>query len=129
MKPQAFTFVDLLAILVFAALIVGLVFPSLQASRESARRTACTDQLKRLGIALKQYHDVHNILPSHKFGPGSNNRISAFTMLLLHTGHENIYNEIAEAKWQVPWRKEKVDSKGKPVLDADEKQIPGPIVQ
>ncbi|MDR2116281.1 MAG: DUF1559 domain-containing protein [Planctomycetaceae bacterium] len=126
MKRIGFTLFDLLGIIVITALIVGLLFPLLQASRETARRTMCTDQLKQLGIALKQYHDVHNILPSHKFGPGSNNRISAFTMLLLHTGHENIYNEIAEAKWQVPWRKEKVDSKGKPVLDADEKQIPGP---
>jgi hypothetical protein len=126
MPRKAFTLIDLLAILVIAILIVGLVFPSLQASRESARRTACTNQLKRLGVALKQYHDVHNVLPSHKFGPGSNDRISAFTMLLVHIGYENIYNEIAEARWQVPWRKEKVDSKGKPVLDADEKQVPGP---
>jgi hypothetical protein len=47
-------------------------------------------------------------------------------MLLTHIGYENVYREIAETKWQVPWRKEKVDEKGKPILDADEKQIPGP---
>jgi hypothetical protein len=49
--------------------------------------------------------------------------ISAFTMLLTRIGYENIYNEIAEEKWQVPWRKEKIDTKGKPVLDAEKKQM------
>ncbi|MDR0610869.1 MAG: DUF1559 domain-containing protein, partial [Planctomycetaceae bacterium] len=126
MKRKAFTIIDLIVVIVIVAVITGLVFPALQASRESARRTSCVNQLKRLGVALKQYHNVHNVLPSHKFGPGSNDRISALTMLLTHVGYENIYNEIAEAKWQVPWRKEKVDAKGKPILDAEEKQIPGP---
>jgi type II secretory pathway pseudopilin PulG len=129
MKQKAFTIIDLITVLIIVAVITGLIFPSLQATRESARRTVCVNQLKRLGVALKQYHDVHNVLPSHKFGPGSNDRISAFTMLLTHIGYENIYNEIAEAKWQVPWRKEKVDTKGKPILDAEKKKFRGLIVQ
>lgn len=126
MRQNGFTLIDLVGVLVIIALIAGLVFPSIQASREAARRTACTNQLKRLGVALQQYHDAHNTLPGHKYGPGAQNRISAFTMLLPLLGHENVYNEIVEAKWQVAWRKEKVGPDGKPVLDEEEKQIPGP---
>lgn len=126
MRKNGFTLIDLIGVLVICILIAGLVFPTIQASREAARRSACANQLKRLGLALKQYHEVYNVLPSHKFGPGAGNRISAFTMLLPYLGHETVFNEIAEAKWQVAWRKEKVDDKGKSVLDAEEKQIPGP---
>ncbi len=126
MRKNGFTLIDLIGVLVIAALIAGLVFPSVQPSREAARRTACANQLKRLGVALQQYHDTHNVLPGHKFGPGGEDRISGLTLLLPHLGHEAVFNEIAEAKWQKAWRLEKVAADGRPVLDDDEKQAPGP---
>ena len=126
MRKNGFTLIDLIGVLVIAAMIAGLVFPSIQASREAARRSACANQLRRLGVAIKQYHDTFTVLPCNKFGPGAGDRKSGFTMLLLHLGYEGVYNDIVEAKWQVAWRKEKVDEKGKSVLDAEEKQIPGP---
>ncbi len=126
MRKNGFTLIDLIGVLVIAAMIAGLVFPSIQASREAARRSACANQLRRLGVAIKQYHDTFTVLPCNKFGPGAGDRKSGFTMLLPHLGYEGVYNDIVEAKWQVAWRKEKVDEKGQPVLDAEEKQIPGP---
>jgi hypothetical protein len=126
MHHKGFSFVDLVGILVITAMIAGLMFPTLQASREAARRTACAKNLQRLGVAIKQYHDTHNVLPTNKFGPRAGNRISGFTALLPHLGYESLYNDIDTAKWQVGWRREKVDENGKPVLDAEGKQMPGP---
>ena len=126
MRKSGFTLVDLIGVLVIAAMIAGLVFPSIQASREAARRSACANQLRQLGVAVKQYHDAFNVLPCNKFGPGAGSRVSGLTVLLPHFGYQTVLDEIVVAKWQVPWRKEKVDEKGKAVLDADQKQIPGP---
>jgi hypothetical protein len=53
--------------------------------------------LRVMGVALRQYNDVYSVLPCHKFGPGSQNRISALTILLPYLGYESVYNDIVEA--------------------------------
>ncbi|MDR1923110.1 MAG: DUF1559 domain-containing protein [Planctomycetaceae bacterium] len=106
--------------------VSGIFFPFLCASRERSRRMACEAKLKTLGEAIKQYESVNQKLPCHKHGPKSANRISAFTDLLPHLNYENIYKEINDSNWQVPWRKEKTDANGKPILDTNQKQIPSP---
>ena len=126
MPKTIFSLFDLIGIAVIIILIAGLVFPAIQASREAARRSACTSQLQRLGTAIKQYNDMHNVLPTNKFGPGAGNRNSGFTALLPHLGYESLYNDIETAKRQVAWRRDKIDENGKSVLDAEGKQIPGP---
>jgi type II secretory pathway pseudopilin PulG len=123
---RAFTLVDLIGVLVVIMLVTGLVFPSIQASREAARRTACMDKLRQIGVAMHQYHEVHSTLPGHKVGPGSQKRISAFTLLLPHIGYQSLYDDIAEQRWQVGWNRAKHDADGKPMKDADDKDIPGP---
>ncbi|MDR3109053.1 MAG: DUF1559 domain-containing protein [Planctomycetaceae bacterium] len=126
MKRHAFTLTELVTIILIALLVAGLFFPAVLASRETARRKGCENRLRALGVALNQYNDVHSVLPCHKFGTGSQGRISAFTILLPHIGYENVYNDIVEAKWQVPWRKEKVGADGKVVLDDTGQPVPGP---
>ena len=126
MQLKGFSLIDLLGIFAIVTMIVGLLFPSLSASREAARRLACTSQLQRLGVVIQQYHDTHNKLPTNKFGPGSSDRISGFTALLPHLGYESLYHDIETAKWQNPWRREKVDEQRNGVLDADGNLVPGP---
>jgi hypothetical protein len=126
MQTNVFRLIDLIGISVIIVLIAGLVFPSVLASREAARRSACANQLRKLGDAIKQYHDVRKVLPCNKFGPGGEDRISGFTELLPYLGYPNVYKDIEVAQWQVAWRKEKVNENGRPVLDAEGKEIPGP---
>ncbi len=103
MKYYAFTLVDLVAAIVIVTLVGCLIFPSIQASRETARRQACMNNLRQIGVAIQQYHDVHKTLPGHKVGPGAGNRKSVFTNLLPQLGQQAIYDELIEQKWQVPW--------------------------
>jgi len=124
---RTFTLIDLLGVCVIIVLTAGLVFPSILASREAARRYACMDKLRQIGHAIHQYHGIHSSLPGHKVGPGSGKRISAFTALLPHLGYQSLYDEIAEQRWQVPWNRAKVDTDGKAVKDADGKDVPGPF--
>jgi len=64
--------------------VAALLLPSLQAARESSRRVACADNLKRLGAALLAHHDARGALPRnrHPVGPGRWQATSATVQLL-----------------------------------------------
>ena len=74
------TLVELLIVLAGMAILLALLLPAVQAARESARKTACRNNLRQLGLALQLYHHVHECFPSgYIFGlpaPGSSGSAS-----------------------------------------------------
>lgn len=78
---RGFTLVELLVVIAIIGLLVALLLPAVQAARESARRSQCANNLKQIGLALHNYHDVQNAFPNSDTG-GSIGRASAFTPIL-----------------------------------------------
>jgi len=56
--------IELLVVIAIIAVLIALLLPAVQAAREAARRTQCRNNLKQVGLAMHNYHEVNKNFPS-----------------------------------------------------------------
>src|SRR3954469_1594045 len=88
-----FTLVELLVVIAIIGVLVALLLPAVQAAREAARRMQCTNNLRQLGLALHNYHDVNLTFPLN-YRPVAGGTYSWMQAILPYIEQQNLYSQI-----------------------------------
>lgn len=104
LRRRAFTLIELLVVIAIIAILIALLLPAVQQAREAARRTQCKNNLKQIGLAFHNYHDVYLMFPQSDYWgqrvPGGSidaagrRNFTWCTMLLPYIEQAGIYNAI-----------------------------------
>ena len=93
-RRRGFTLIELLVVIAIIAILIALLLPAVQQAREAARRSQCNNNLKQLGLALHNYHDVHNVFPPAN-RRGSSWGMSFWLSILPYIDQAPLYNQLS----------------------------------
>jgi len=64
---RGFTLIELLVVIAIIAVLIALLLPAVQAAREAARRAQCVNNMKQLGLAVHNYHQIAESFPANLY--------------------------------------------------------------
>ncbi len=86
---RGFTLFELLVVIAVIGVLVALLLPAVQQSREAARRIECGNHLKEIGLAIHNFENTQQCLPSSRLGP---QHATWFVQILPYIEQGNLYN-------------------------------------
>jgi prepilin-type N-terminal cleavage/methylation domain-containing protein/prepilin-type processing-associated H-X9-DG protein len=101
-QRRGVTIIELLVVTAIIGMLTALLLSAVQQAREAARRMACKNNLKQLGLASHNYHDAYNTFPPGAVGPMPAFNLPQFdglkdhglgTYLLPYVDQQALYNE------------------------------------
>ncbi len=101
-QRRAFTLVELLVVIAIIGVLIGLLLPAVQAARESARRTQCSNHLKQMALASHNFHDTYGFLPPYRL---TQRHASWAVLILPFMEQNNVYSQwdiLQEYQGQLP---------------------------
>ncbi|HJT32416.1 MAG TPA: DUF1559 domain-containing protein [Pirellulales bacterium] len=103
---SGFTLVELLVVIAIIGILIALLLPAVQAAREAARRSQCTNNMKQIGVALHNYTDIYGRFPMPGWiqtpNVGWQNRYSNRVRLLPYMEQQTIYNQLTFNAFVIP---------------------------
>jgi prepilin-type N-terminal cleavage/methylation domain-containing protein/prepilin-type processing-associated H-X9-DG protein len=122
-RQSGFTLVELLVVIAIIGILIALLLPAVQAAREAARRIACANNFKQVGVALHNYHLTYRCFPPGTMdwnkvmlgdpscGPpprpipplGYYNGWGWGTYLLPYIGQQDVYDQIDFGRGNAIW--------------------------
>ncbi|MDA0836100.1 MAG: DUF1559 domain-containing protein [Planctomycetota bacterium] len=95
---KGFTLIELLVVIAIIAVLIALLLPAVQQAREAARRSACVNNMKQIGLALHNYHDALLRFPFGCVGGGVGDPHTTGTnwrtFILPYLDQANVYNSL-----------------------------------
>ncbi len=91
--PRGFTLVELLVVIAIIGVLIALLLPAVQAARESARRTQCSNNLRQIGLALHTYENAAKAFPTGGLYAAGGYGHSWWVRILPNVEQGNVYNQ------------------------------------